>query len=394
MEITFVSNYINHHQIPFSEAMVSHLGDRYHFIQTELMEEERIHMGWSANPDAISYVICYYENPQECERLIAESDVVIFGGVEQEELIEKRLKEGKIVIRNSERIYKEGQWKAISPRGLKKKFQDHIRYRNAPVYLLCSGGYVASDFHLIGAYPYKMFRWGYFPETKQYEKEYLYQRKSVDHTVRLIWVGRFIDWKHPEYAVRLAEELKIKGYDFHIQMIGGGKLEDSIRKQVIKNNLEDVVELSGFRKPWEVRLAMEQAHIHLFTSDYKEGWGVVLNEAMNSGCVPVVNCALGAAPFLIKHGENGFLYQNGNFDQFEARVIELLEDTRKRRIMADNAYRTIVDTWNAQNAAEKLLKLCYNLVDGKPTTEGLPMEGPCSLAPAISPRKMFSYLCK
>ena len=81
--------------------------------------------------------------------ILDESEIVIFGGVEDERYIARRLKEGKILIRYSERIYKEGQWKFISPKGLVKKFHDHVRYRNKPVYLLCSGAYVASDFSLI-----------------------------------------------------------------------------------------------------------------------------------------------------------------------------------------------------------------------------------------------------
>ena len=48
--------------------------------------------------------------------------------------------------------------------------QEHIRYRKQNVYLLCAGAYTASDFHMIGAYPGKMFRWGYFPETRIYSR--------------------------------------------------------------------------------------------------------------------------------------------------------------------------------------------------------------------------------
>ena len=34
MKAVFISNYINHHQIPFSNALYEQLGDDYHFIQT------------------------------------------------------------------------------------------------------------------------------------------------------------------------------------------------------------------------------------------------------------------------------------------------------------------------------------------------------------------------
>ena len=157
MRIVFVSNYINHHQLPFCKAILEQHTGEFVFIQTEPMEEERVQMGWAVNVKEYPFVRCYYEEEEVCQNLIDESEIVIFGGVEDERYIARRLKEGKILIRYSERIYKEGQWKFISPKGLVKKFHDHVRYRNKPVYLLCSGAYVASDFSLIHAYPGKMY---------------------------------------------------------------------------------------------------------------------------------------------------------------------------------------------------------------------------------------------
>ena len=57
MKAVFISNYINHHQIPFSNALYEQLGDDYHFIQTEPMEEERIAMGWGLDAATLPYVV-------------------------------------------------------------------------------------------------------------------------------------------------------------------------------------------------------------------------------------------------------------------------------------------------------------------------------------------------
>ena len=46
MKVVFVSNYINHHQIPFCNAMREQLSEDFFFVQTEPMAEERIKMGW------------------------------------------------------------------------------------------------------------------------------------------------------------------------------------------------------------------------------------------------------------------------------------------------------------------------------------------------------------
>ena len=172
MRITFVSNYINHHQIPFCKAMCRYGDVDFTFIQTEPMEEERIKMGWQQQEE-LPFLKLYYREPQVCRELIRDSEIVLFGGCEEESYIEERLKAKKPVIRLSERLYKEAQWKAVSPRGLMKKFKDHTRYRKSQVYLLCAGAYVPSDFHIVRAYPGKMFRWGYFPEFQPYEIEQL-----------------------------------------------------------------------------------------------------------------------------------------------------------------------------------------------------------------------------
>ena len=140
MRFVFVSNYINHHQIPFCNAMNEIFCGSFAFIQTEAMEEERIRMGWEAQADC-PYLRYYDKEEENCRRLIDEATVVLFGGCEEESYIQKRLQTGKPVIRDSERLYRTGQWKAVSPRGLKKKFLDHTRYRKSPVYLLCAGAY-------------------------------------------------------------------------------------------------------------------------------------------------------------------------------------------------------------------------------------------------------------
>ena len=186
MQVTFVSNYINHHQIPVSNELYAKLGKDYHFIQTEPMEEERVKMGWGEEIKELPYLLCYYENPDRCKKMIMDSDVVIFGGVEDESYIAERLEKGLFTIRYSERIYKEGQWKRVSPRGLLKKYKDHIRYRNSDVYMLCAGGFVADDFALIGAYPDRMLKWGYFPSFNAYDLTELFLKKEQN---RLTDVG-------------------------------------------------------------------------------------------------------------------------------------------------------------------------------------------------------------
>ncbi|MBR1930215.1 MAG: glycosyltransferase family 4 protein [Lachnospiraceae bacterium] len=405
MKFLFVSNYINHHQIPFCNAMYDLLGEEFAFLQTEPMEEERIRMGWQQNVE-LPYLLKYYEEPERGKQLIAGSQVVLFGGVEDERYIAERLRRGAPVVRYSERLYREGQWKAISPRGLRRKYLDHTRYRRRNVYMLCSGAYVPSDFHIVGAYPDKLLRWGYFPETRSFEVERLFADKKPG---KILWAARFLRLKHPELAIEAAKWLRDREYDFHMDIIGGGELEPDVRAWIQQYQLEEHVTLRGFLTPSKVREAMEEADIFLATSDRNEGWGAVLNEAMNSGCAVVADHMMGGVPFLIRHEENGLIYRDGDVEMFCRQVEKLVQNRGLCRKLGENAYRTITEQWNAQMAAKRLIALCVRLqfiqveelrnatqwnaeqFDGK---DDFPSQGPCSHAPVISERHMLEWLMR
>ena len=113
MVVTFVSNYINHHQLPFCNAMNSMEDVEFHFIQTSPMEEKRVEMGWALDVTDIPYVSLFYEDRNECKRLILDSDVTILGWSDGliSDIEQERLSSGKLTFRVSERIYREGQWK-------------------------------------------------------------------------------------------------------------------------------------------------------------------------------------------------------------------------------------------------------------------------------------------
>ncbi|MCD8326686.1 MAG: glycosyltransferase family 4 protein [Lachnospiraceae bacterium] len=394
MNLVFVSNYFNHHQQPVSQKLYqlcTQAGGSYFFIQTERMEEERVVMGWGNALGSVDFVRNYWENPQDYQRMIDEADAVIFGGTDKESYVRTRLKEKKPLWRYSERLYKEGRYRFITPRGLRRKFLDHTRHNGERVYLLCSGAYVAGDFRMVAAYPFKKFRYGYFPEHKVYDADALMEgkyaqtetevRRSGEESLRgadgsvqfgaetlrgavadrsmpvkLLWAARMIDWKHPERAVLMTEALLHAGFDVHLTMVGSGPEEGRVRELVARKGLQQKVTLTGFQDPAAVRSLMEKSQVYLATSDRKEGWGAVINEAMNSGCVVAADRAMGAAPYLIRDEENGILYPTGKISAAVRRLAELLREPGYAGLkqMGKAAYRTIDEVWNAETAARRL----------------------------------------
>lgn len=101
----------------------------------------------------------------------------------------------------------------------------------------------------------------------------------------------------------------------------------------------------------------EDVIIRLKGIDYEKGWGVVLNEAMNSGCTVVASHAAGATPFLVRNNVNGMIYKNGKKVEFIDLLIQLVRDKGLQERLGRKAYRTIENNWNPRIAAENLYAL-------------------------------------
>lgn len=377
MRLIFVSNMLNHHQVMLCNEF-NRLFE--HFIFVVCGREDSI--GYVKAQEA-EYVLRYYlpEEKTKVEQEILEADIVIFGACPNK-LIALRMQSNRMAFLYSERFFKKGTWRRFLPGTRKKVYERIVQYKSKNIYVLCASAYLSHDLKILGFPLTKCYKWGYFPEVREQDIEKLFQRKNSKR-ISILWVGRLIKLKHPEFAIYTAERLRKGGYDFEMTMIGEGIMEKHLKHMVTDKRLENCVYFTGALLPEEVRAYMEAADIFLFTSDCREGWGAVLNESMNSGCAVVASHAAGAVPFLIKDKENGLIYASGNLDEFVQKVILLVENDALREDLARNAYRSMSGLWNAKTAAERLRSLIYILSD-QGDVSGICREGPCSLAEELT----------
>lgn len=381
MKVTFISNFLTHHQVPFCVEMQNRLGEDFKFISTVKIFQWRLDLGFKDLDKEYSFVVKAYENEKsynEAKKLALESDIVIIGST-TDELIEERLKLDKITFRYRARIFLfvDGFMKTIFNKDKMKLFYDrHIKYRkNKNLYLLCANAYGAQDFNLLGLYKDKIYKWGYFLETNQYNIDELLNKKEQNKTLQIIWVARFIKWKHPEVVIRLAKSLKKQNYNIHIKMLGTGKLENKIKEKVKKEKLEDIIEIVGQVPSDKVKHYMEEANIFIGTSDFTEGWGAVINEAMNAGCAVIANKRMGSVPFLIKNEENGMMYKT--YREFETQVKSVIQNEQLRRKLGKNAYYTITQEWTSSIATNNIMELFNSIIN---ETDFKVKNGPASRA--------------
>ncbi len=364
-------------------ALTSH---QYQFVETTAMSEDRVAMKWQVSGRDLPEYVKTLENREESNRK-QEHDTdstsqfcpeVVIAGSAPESLVREHISQETIVFRYSERPLKEGN-------DVRKYVPRFVRWhrRNPPgkpVYLLCAGAYVCDDYARFHLFKNRAYRWGYFPETRRYaDFSDLIHRKN---RTKILWVGRFIDWKHPEDAVWVAQKLHEKHISFTMELIGTGPLKEKLVKMVQDGGLEQQVIITDALTPSEIRSRMEDAGIYLFTSDRREGWGAVLNESMNSGCAVVASHEIGSVPYLIKDGKNGRIYRSGERTHLLTNVIELLARTDIQESLGEAAYQTITGEWNAEVAAMRFIHLSDEILRGNKYPD-LYKTGPCSRAERI-----------
>ena len=384
MKLVFITNYINHHQIPLADEFYRLLGDDYKYIATDALPDWLIKGGYDPSINRL-YVVRAYES-EDAKRmalqLANDADVVIIGSA-PEDYVRERIKAGKLTFRYNERWFKNKPWYLSGPRAWYYFWHDHIRYRNKPLYMLAASAYTCRDVNTIGAYKNKCFKWGYFTKVEDFPfgSSANFDASSEGTGAHLMWCARFLRWKHPELPVKLAKRLKNRNYKFIIDMYGSGEELEHTKELAEKLDVMDVVRFQGNLPNDEVLKQMRHHQIFLFTSDRNEGWGAVLNESMSNGCAVVASDMIGSVPFLIEDGVNGLIFKSESLDSLETKVVSLLDSVDYRRTIAMNAIKTMRDVWCPKNAAIQFLRLINALKTND--IDLIPSDGPCSLSPMI-----------
>lgn len=348
MKVVLVSNFLNHHQIPFCEEMLKRCKDFY-FLATDNGASQ----GYQTTCEK-PYVVDYKKECEKAEQIVLDADAVIFGSCPNS-LIKLRMDENKLSFFYSERFFKKGTWRRFIPTTRKSINNRIIQFKDKNIFVLCAGAYLPYDLSLLGFPTDKCFKWGYFPDCE------LDAELENKFPASILWSARMLDWKHPEIPVLVAEKLKKNGYKFTMNIVGEGEKLEETKALVKQKNVDDCVNFLGSLPHDELLSQMRKHKIFLMTSDKYEGWGAVLNEAMSSHCVPVASHAIGSVPFLIENGKNGLIFKSQNANDAYKKVKKLLDNSDMLEEMGNEAYKTMNENYNYTVAAERLMVMIEGL---------------------------------
>jgi len=373
MTILFVSNFFNHHQAALCDALYQQTGGNFRFLETAALPWEQLALGYPHLKR--SYLLSWQENEAVARELLRRADVVLAGEAPPE-LVRIRVKAGKLLFRYSERPLRNGaQWGKYLPRLLRWHWWNPP---GKPIYLLSAGAYTAGDYARFGLFRNRAFQWGYFPEFRE-------NSQLTKDPTRILWCGRLLELKHPELALEAAAALYRQGCRFTLTFLGQGPEEEALKRLARRCGMEHCVSFPGPVSAEQVRQEMERTGIFLFTSDRREGWGVVLNEAMNSRCAVIASHAPGSVPVLLENGKNGIVFPSGDLRALAEALGRLLKDPQEQQRLGAAAYDTIRGLWNPDTAARRLICLSEELLSGG-DGQACFSRGPCAPAKNLSER--------
>lgn len=376
MIITLVSSYLNHHQLLLCNILRERC-DKFYYVSTGRIPKERLEFGYKELDYEYDFVLRTYDGSTTEEQLkdvFTKSDVVIFGSCPSS-FIKYRMNLNKLSFLFSERFFKKGVWRRFIPFTRKKVLDRIVQFKDKNIYVLCASAFLTWELSLLGFPAEKCYRWGYFPQVDFLEK--YPERKNSQ--LKILWVGRMIDCKRSETALKACRALLKSGADFHLDFIGDGEKKDKLIALSDKYGLTSHVTFWGSMSSENVRKAMLKSDVFLFTSDYREGWGAVLNEAMSCGCAVLASSAVGSVPFLIDDEKNGLIYKYGSQKDFNKKLIRLANDRDLCRKLGENAIDTIAKGYSPKLAVDRLLEF----VKSEDKSEVSFESGPMSMSPII-----------
>ena len=364
MTVCMYVNQITPHLMPLAREMVRLLGeDSVRYIYVNPLEVSRRDLGWGIE-DA-KWIINRSDNHETADKWLAESDILICERRELD-LWERRARSGKGMYYTSERWFKPignylpGWLRLLSPR-FYKLFQAAIglmdKYPNL-VYL-ADGYYAAEDFVRLrnwfagkglssfrkprieceqrplcnftvdGVQCPQLRMWGYFVAPSSGSQRLAADKPSP---ARVLWMGRYLDWKRVDTLI----EAVLHVPSVKLDLYGQGPMERRLR--VLAANSPRIV----FRPPVPVETVREIMRMHdvyVLPSNGYEGWGAVVNEALEEGMLVLGTYEAGASRAILPEVN---LFHSGNWRSLATLLANPIQPCK-------------IGEWSVRSAAEKLI---------------------------------------
>lgn len=360
MRIVFHLDCVSPHQVPLAREVVKQVGtDNFRYVYRDAVQEERAALGWQMSGDADWFV--HIGTQLDVAREWIETADVVLTGFRDFELFDRRLDKGLVTFYMSERWFKPigvtccrrrmyfpGRWRLLCRqyRQMARRFVS-VATRNAGFRYLAMGVHARNDILKIGFPPDQIVPWAYYVTPSESPRQW----PREGGPLRVIWLGRMIDWKHPESVVHAARRCQASGVDVTFTMVGDGPLRKKLMHKA------DGLPIT-FLQPQPIGRIREilRAHdVYVLASDASEGWGAALNEALEEGLHALGTYEAGSSATILHESD---LFHAGDCCTLASLLARCANEKREGTLKGQG-----IGEWSADKAADRLLALINDVRD-------------------------------
>jgi glycosyltransferase involved in cell wall biosynthesis len=200
--------------------------------------------------------------------------------------------------------------------------------------VLAVSEFAVEYFKSLGVKSERIYRFGYFRNIqKVFTKPQLYPR------TKLIFVGQLIERKGVQTLLKAIKNINEKRDDFHLTIIGKGKLEPHLRNYIENNQLQKLVNFQGIIQSENVTNYISKADLLILPSLF-DGWGMVINEALLCDVPVLVSDQCGAKELIIDN-HNGLIFRGNDEQSLSEKLSDYLDlSLENKRQLKRNASRS------------------------------------------------------
>jgi len=392
VKFVIYANLVSPHTVPLAVELKGLVGDFFYVYQAHGGEPFRTQKALEPIGEC---AVCEADNPAYARHILRNCDVLL-SGVRDFALMKDRVENGLLTIYQSERWFKPiclssmrdsesangGVWvsgflKNMFPFAFRraKKMVELMGYRHfiyLPIgihavcdmarlcglfhgdlrCLFCSpkvrledncGGRIYYNEKIDAKYGLdKMRLWGYYVRsgniTLVADKD-----DSRIGPLKILWLGRLLGWKNVDTIIKAVNST----CNWTLDIYGEGPEKHKLVKMAVRG-----VGNVKFHAPVpydKVRAIMRDHDIYILSSNSFEGWGAVVNEALEEGMKVVGTYEAGASATILPETN---LFHAGNWRGL-------------RKILANPIPDVVIGSWTAKNAAAKLLSIVKEAADGE-----------------------------
>lgn len=175
-------------------------------------------------------------------------------------------------------------------------------------------------------------------------------------------LARIEDYKGHLYLVEAARLLKARGQtNFRVLIAGTGAFEAQVARAVREAQVEDVVQMLGFRS--DVSRLLGALDVQLNASYGTEATSLALLEGMSLG-LPTIASDYGGNPWVIRNGEEGILFPSRDAASLADGMERLILNPELRQAMGRRALERFQREFTGEVFARNTEKIYLDILKG------------------------------